>query len=506
MAEQNISETNDDLRECYRLIVDNVTDIIWIAPLVLLESEKAEIGKDVAKAVDAILGRWRFSFVNPAVEHAIGYVPDEFLKLSIYDIVTPASLVAVRERMIVAFSAAASDATHNRRQNIVEVQFVSKNGTLTWGEIVSVYLRDNRGLPTTIIGITRDISQRRKAEHALRESEGQLRCLFENLPDFVLVVDRNATITFANHDAPGASREQLLGANGFGFMTPEYKVPCRTAFEQAFSTGKTQSVEAQDVYGHWWACRVVPISIESDFDRAMIICTDITQERLATEAVNKEQRLLRKLLEIHEKERQLTAYEIHDGFAQQLTGALFRMEGFREMHAKSPEQAWKNFDSGIYLMSKAIDETRQLINGLRPPILDESGIVSAIEYLICEHERNGGPNIEFTHNVSFDRLAPPLETAIFRIVQESLQNACRHSRSEKVRVKLTQQTNTIRIDVWDWGVGFSFGSIEEQRFGLQGIRERARLLDGRATIESVPGKGTHVGVELPIVDQMGEVD
>jgi signal transduction histidine kinase len=153
------------------------------------------------------------------------------------------------------------------------------------------------------------------------------------------------------------------------------------------------------------------------------------------------------------------------------------------------------------LISRSIDETRRLISGLRPPILDEAGIIQAIEYLVCEHGRQGGPKIEFVHDVAFERLAPPLESAVFRIVQESLQNACRHSRSDRVRVELVQRGDRIHIDIRDWGVGFSAETVEEQRFGLQGIRERVRLLDGRVVIESAPGKGTHIGVELPSVDR-----
>ena len=104
------------------------------------------------------------------------------------------------------------------------------------------------------------------------------------------------------------------------------------------------------------------------------------------------------------------------------------------------------------------------------------------------------------HDVAFQRLAPPLESALFRIAQESLQNAYRHSHSDRILIELTQRENRVHLTVRDWGVGFSPENIEEQRFGLQGIRERTRLLAGRVTIESTPGKGTHIGVELPLVE------
>ncbi len=113
-------------------------------------------------------------------------------------------------------------------------------------------------------------------------------------------------------------------------------------------------------------------------------------------------------------------------------------------------------------------------------------------------DKDGGPEIEFEHDMAGERLPPPLENAIFRIVQESLNNACRHSRSDKIRVSLARRDNRICIDVRDWGVGFDPSAVEEQRFGLQGIRERVRLLEGSVAIESAPGEGTHIAVELPL--------
>ena len=114
------------------------------------------------------------------------------------------------------------------------------------------------------------------------------------------------------------------------------------------------------------------------------------------------------MLDLHERERQLIAYEIHDGFAQQLTGALFRLQAFRETLARNPAEAWKGFDSAAQLVCRAIDETRRLISGLRPPVLDELGVVEAIQYLVYEQRKDGGPEIEFEHDMADERFPPPL--------------------------------------------------------------------------------------------------
>ena len=100
-----------------------------------------------------------------------------------------------------------------------------------------------------------------------------------------------------------------------------------------------------------------------------------------------------------------------------------------------------------------------------------------------------------------DRLEPLLENTIFRIVQESLTNACKHSKSDRIRVEVVQQDEFIRIEVRDWGTGFDPDNIAASCFGLRGVQERARLLGGRATIESKAGEGTRIAVKLPVVEK-----
>jgi signal transduction histidine kinase len=101
--------------------------------------------------------------------------------------------------------------------------------------------------------------------------------------------------------------------------------------------------------------------------------------------------------------------------------------------------------------------------------------------------------------VQFQHLAAPLESAIFRIVQESLTNACRYSKSENIEIELKQSIETVHLRIQDWGVGFEPEKLNGSHFGLRGIRERARLLGGKADIESVPDAGTVVSVDLPLL-------
>ena len=121
---------------------------------------------------------------------------------------------------------------------------------------------------------------------------------------------------------------------------------------------------------------------------------------------------------------------------------------------------------------------------MRPPVIDEIGLETALSHLVHEQRRRGGPQIKFDSDVQFRRLPPILENALYRIVQEALTNACKHSESKKVKVTMTQEGQDVRLEVRDWGVGFDPETHAPGHFGLEGIRQRVRLLGGRLTIKS----------------------
>jgi len=226
---------------------------------------------------------------------------------------------------------------------------------------------------------------------------------------------------------------------------------------------------------------------------------EVQERTRAEKALQQERRTLEHLLRSSDHERQLIAYEIHDGLAQHLGGAIMQFQAYPHLKDKKPAQAAKVYDAGMTMLQQGHFEARRLISGVRPPILDESGIATAIAQLVQEQRHGKGPKIELLSRVEFDRLDAILENAIFRIVQEGLANACQHSKSEKVRVEMVQSGDHLRIVIQDWGIGFDPAAVREGCFGLEGIRQRARLLAGSAVTDSAPGKGTHIVVELPLI-------
>jgi signal transduction histidine kinase len=222
-----------------------------------------------------------------------------------------------------------------------------------------------------------------------------------------------------------------------------------------------------------------------------------------TAEVRREQETLQHLLRSSDHERQLIAYEIHDGLAQELAGAIMQFEGHDFLKEQNPGEAAKAYTTAVALVRRSLAETRRLISGVRPPILDEEGVVAAIAHLIEDARTKEGLEVEFFKEVDFDRLAPILENTIYRSVQEGLTNALRHSQSKKVRIELLHVGKEVHVVIQDWGVGFISEKEGDKSFGLKGIRERARLLGGSATIDTVLGSGTRIAVKLPVILRQG---
>ena len=200
-----------------------------------------------------------------------------------------------------------------------------------------------------------------------------------------------------------------------------------------------------------------------------------------------------------EEREELIAHDIHDGTCQYAIAAQMAFETYRREKTEAGSANWNHFDMGLALLDNTIDELRRLVRGLQPIQLAAGDLPAAIACLIQEIQAAGGPDIAFRHDIQTDRIPPQLQRAAFRIVQESLANACRHSKSKRLFVELTLDEDVLRIRVRDWGVGFDPNNTPPGHFGLNGVRRRVKLLGGAATIHSKPGKGTCVTAELPLV-------
>lgn len=211
-------------------------------------------------------------------------------------------------------------------------------------------------------------------------------------------------------------------------------------------------------------------------------------------------RSARRVHDLYERERLLIVHDLHDGLAQHLSAAMLYLEVSRQSWATNRQASEASWKKGMDLLVYGITELRRLMNGLQPAILDHCGVVGAVDELVDTLRSDFGLEVDFHHDVKFDRLFPLLETSLFCIIQESLENARRHSESKRICVTMKQRGHRIWAEIRDWGVGFNPAKVDQTRFGVRGIEKRAKLFGGRATIQSAIGQGTRIIVDIPIVE------
>jgi len=212
------------------------------------------------------------------------------------------------------------------------------------------------------------------------------------------------------------------------------------------------------------------------------------------------QHLLEQIIDVQEEERRMVAYDIHDGLIQRLVGARLQLSNFKAQCQSESEEVGHSLQRSIEYLSASIAEGRRLIEGLRPALLDDLGLVPALRELAAQVAADMGGDLEFVSNLSDERLPPPIETTAFRIIQEALSNCRKYSQASRLRVEISQQADCLEVSVQDWGVGFDLACLDQERrcIGLIGMQERAKLLGGSCRITSKPGRGTLVKSRLPL--------
>jgi PAS domain S-box-containing protein len=352
-----------------------------------------------------------------------------------------------------------------------------------------------------------DIAKRERVQQQLRESEERFRIIADTVP-VAIVITRlsDGRVVYVNHrliELFEVEPHELVNRKSTDFYVEPSE---RELLMQRLS--ETDTVLELELWlqspnsKRFLASGNYQLIKFDNEDCVLTGLVDLTRRVETEQALLAERRLLKRLLELHERDRQLISYEIHDGIVQDMTAAQMFFESSRPAGLAADDPSQEPFHNGVRLLRGSIDEARRLINGLRPPVLEDEGVVAAIEALASEMERDAGLQIELVTDVKFNRLAPALEMAIYRIVQEGLNNVWHHSRSAKARVELMQRDDTIEIRVQDWGIGFDPAKVGKRRYGLVGMRERARLLNGRAIIRSAPGEGTTLHIELPLIDTL----
>jgi signal transduction histidine kinase len=205
---------------------------------------------------------------------------------------------------------------------------------------------------------------------------------------------------------------------------------------------------------------------------------------------------LRRVVAGQEVERRRLARELHDETGQALTSILLGLRAVDE--ADEPEQVARAVGELRELVVATLQDVRRLAVQLRPKALDDFGLVPALERLVQTFSESSGIRVDLEAQIGPERLPTEVETTIYRIVQEALTNVVKHAEGTKVSILLVRRDNAVTAVIEDDGRGFDPDAAEPDSLGLEGMRERVALHDGRLTIESGPGTGTTLRIEVPV--------
>lgn len=227
--------------------------------------------------------------------------------------------------------------------------------------------------------------------------------------------------------------------------------------------------------------------------------------------VQRREQMLRRLLErvvaAQEEERRRIARELHDETGQALTALVTGLSAVEAIMASDPPLAQERLKELLRVGLQAMDEIDRLIADLRPTLLDDLGLVAALRWLV-ESNKDRLPEVDLKLSLGKTRLPPHLEVELFRIAQESVKNIIRHANAQHVKISLRGEPNRVVLTVEDDGLGFDpLAAMDplspRPAWGLLGMKERAEGLGGIMMIDSRPGAGTRITVEVPLAQEVG---
>ncbi len=393
-----------------------------------------------------------------------------------------------------------------------------KGGERFWSNEIATAICDETGTLVGFTKISRDLSERREATAALRASEERGRAILEEATDYAIFTA----------DASGRIEDWFPGAVAvFGWSAVEAKgLPYAATFipedrsagvpEREFQTARQQG-SAPDVrwHQHKNGTQVfiegvvrARYDLDGEFLGVLKIGRDATEQRLAElEQAEVEERrrlelearvisatgelrtLSRRLLTVQEEERRFLARELHDEIGQILTGLALTLS------AGAPAS---QLDEAQRIVGELTAKVRQLSMDLRPAALDAYGLLPAIRSHLQQYEKRTGIMIELRADGLDRRFPAPVEITAYRVVQEALTNLARYARTSSGMVQLIVDDETLFVSVRDDGSGFDPAKIT-QGTGIGGMRERVQLLGGHFEVEAVPGQGTGITAELPLL-------
>jgi two-component system, NarL family, sensor histidine kinase UhpB len=385
-------------------------------------------------------------------------------------------------------------------------------------EITASSFRASTGEIIAGIEIVRDVTRRKQMEHSLNQVQFRFNMFMEHIPGVAFIKDLDLRMVYANHSFEVANRikpGEWLGKKNEDMLPPdiaaEYTKNDLTVLHEGRAGQFMQRTQINGELKFWSVIKFPLKSLEGKTEYLGGIGVDVTEMKNTEKVLQKTTKelwaLAAHLQSVREGERTRIAREIHDELGQQLTGVLLALTNVNAIcnsaNLAGRESLHEQIESSISAVEGTIQAVRKIATELRPIVLDRFGLIAAIEWLVKEYRTKTG--IHFSLNLPDTdlHLAAERETALFRIVQESLTNIARHSAATAVNVLLKINSNQLTMEINDNGKGLSGETkSEKQTLGFLGMKERAFFLGGSLSIVGEAGKGTSVIVQIPLISSL----
>lgn len=386
------------------------------------------------------------------------------------------------------------------------LRHISKYGHIIVSEYQTSPIVDKTGKVVRIYGANRDITSQILSEQLIRESESRLRNIIESATEYaIFTLTLNGTI---NSWSPGAEKifgytEMEVVGNKvdilFTHANRERNVPSRER-EMALTKGRATDDRfhlRKDGTRFFASGVMMPIVRNGVAEGFVKIARDMTAQISAEKAI-REKEMLQKLFIAQENERQRIARDLHDELGQQLTALRLQLANALRI---CKDEKIRTEINNIQSIAKQIDNGVDFLAWeLRPAVLDDLGLTAAFEKFIKEVANYSGVKIELLPtSLKGIRFPPEIETNLYRILQEALNNINKHSKAKNAEILLERRGDILLLIISDNGIGFNPKTIktENKGIGLLGMKERATLIGGKIEIESTPGQGATIYVKVP---------
>jgi len=395
-----------------------------------------------------------------------------------------------------------------------EMLSIDANGRSHWELLSKIPLRNRNGEIIGLVGISNDITGRKRAEQALLQSEENFRLSISESPLGIRIISIEEETIYVNKAFLDIyeynSLEEFISIPAINRYTPESYVQHQIRKEKIKNGHDIFDYEVSIVrenaevrYVKVWRKEVLWNGVK----HYQAFNLDITEQKQSEEALNNSQQELRKfathLQNVREEEKIALAREIHDDLGQILVALKIDMGMFKKKLSKgieviSSEEILSEFDDFSSQVDNTIKSARRIMNGLRPELIEMLGFEEACKSYLRDFDETHQINSLFESTIMNLNISLEQSVALFRILQEALNNIIKHAKAKVVKVQLNNRDNKLILEIIDNGVGFDENHKGRQdSYGLIGMKERVLLLDGELDITSKVGKGTSVRVEIP---------